>query len=132
MREPSAQFEQAAYGWRPSRGWSWRLGDVRRRGHPTLRQAVADARHYASANGLVLGDPPREAGGVASEELEADLRAALEGLRFYANPSNHRHRGSLRRGGGAGWSSVETDGGELARGLVERLDAARAARRSAR
>jgi hypothetical protein len=123
----------AVFGWRSAtRAWAWRIQgdgvDARGKGHPRLSEAVDEATRQAADGGAEIAAVPAEGSG-ASAQLEDELRAALEALRFYADSRNYRKLPDNRLGVAIHPSDVERDGGRMARLLVERLDASRAERR---
>ena len=123
----------AAFRWRgPTGGWAWRIRgdrvDAGGKGHPWLSEAVDEATRRAADQGAEIAALPAEAG-ASPAELEDDLRAALEGLRFYGNARNYQKRPGYRLGLAIHPSDVERDAGKMARLLLDRLDASRAQRR---
>jgi hypothetical protein len=125
----AAQRTHAAvtFGWRASRGWSWSIqyapeANARGRGHATLCDAADAARAHAAEHDASIGRMPAEALDPPTNEAEEALRAALEGLRFYADKRNYRRRARDRDGRPSDRSSVDDDGGAMARVLLSRLD----------
>ena len=132
MAERSAA--KVTFGWRASRGWSWRAeyptesGGAR--GYARLRDAADAALVDAGSRDATLGRLPPEAVETPSDDTEGDLRAALEGLRFYADKRSYRRHEYDSGGRPSNRSSVDADGGAMARLLLARLDPARIRRRA--
>jgi hypothetical protein len=115
------------FGWRASRGWSWSIeyapeAKARGRGHATLCDAADAARAHAAEHDASIGRMPAEALDPPSNEAEEALRAALEGLRFYADKRNYRRHDRDADGRPSDRSSADEDGGAMARVLISRLD----------
>ena len=116
------------FGWRASRGWSWSIqyapeAKARGRGHTTLWDAADAARAHAAEHDASIGRMPAEALDPPTNEAEEALRAALEGLRFYADKRNYSRRHERDPDGRpSDRSSVDDDGGAMARVLLSRLE----------
>jgi hypothetical protein len=123
------------FGWRASRGWSWSIeyapdAKARGRGHTTLWDAADAARAHAAEHDASIGRMPAEALDPPTNEAEEALRAALEGLRFYADERNYRRHERDPDDRPSDRSSVDDDGGAMARVLLARLDPPRKRRLS--